>query len=196
MTDDRRRQRPAKGAGANLLSSTLCSLASATHAPMLHDSFRERVRSARRGPRRRLLPSVLCHLPSAALRAAGRLPRPGDHSVRAPPDPIPNSAVKPHRAQGTALLRVGERVVARSSQPFQGSAQRSEIGDQRSALRVRSPGLICRRRARRRARPDRRAQAGARPAAALPARRAPSCASRLASPQAQEAQTAPCALPF
>ena len=48
--------------------------------------------------------------------APGLLARPGDHSVRAPPDPIPNSAVKPHSAQGTALLRVGERVVARSGE--------------------------------------------------------------------------------
>ena len=38
--------------------------------------------------------------------------------------------MKPRRAQGTALLRVGERVVARSSQ--ESGDQRSEIRDQRS----------------------------------------------------------------
>jgi hypothetical protein len=63
-------------------------------------------------------PSVLCRLSSdrcaRGTAARGLVARPGDHSVREPPDPIPNSAVKPHRAQGTALLRVGERVVARS----------------------------------------------------------------------------------
>src|ERR671919_2901284 len=51
----------------------------------------------------------------------GPLSWPGDHSARAPPDPIPNSAVKPRRAQGTALLRVGERVVARPTQRLAGS---------------------------------------------------------------------------
>jgi hypothetical protein len=54
----------------------------------------------------------------AAGGRAGRLARPGDHSAREPPDPIPNSAVKPCCAQGTALLRVGERVVARPSEAF------------------------------------------------------------------------------
>ena len=64
------------------------------------------------GPRPESRRSVLCHLSS------GRLARPGDHSAREPPDPIPNSAVKPCCAQGTALLRVGERVVARPSEAF------------------------------------------------------------------------------
>ena len=46
----------------------------------------------------------------------GLLARPGDHSAESPPGSIPNPAVKLRRAQGTALLRVGERVVARSSE--------------------------------------------------------------------------------
>jgi hypothetical protein len=86
-------------------------------------TIRSESRAGRVGARRRHPTSVICDLIS------GLLARPGDHSVRAPPDPIPNSAVKPHRAQGTALLRVGERVVARSSQPFTG--QRTEAREQR-----------------------------------------------------------------
>ncbi len=33
---------------------------------------------------------------------------PGDHSVGVPPDPIPNSAVKPDRANGTTAQAVEE----------------------------------------------------------------------------------------
>ena len=50
------------------------------------------------------------------LRLPELLAWPGGHSAGGPPDPIPNSAVKPRRAQGTAVLTVGERVVARPSQ--------------------------------------------------------------------------------
>jgi hypothetical protein len=117
--DDRARMTEDAGAGrsagANLLSPALTSAS----APMLQASrFDQRrrpmcgARFAPTGPDVRHLTSVL----GGPGGPPGLLPRPGDHSVRAPPDPIPNSAVKPHRAQGTALLRVGERVVARSSQ--------------------------------------------------------------------------------
>ena len=41
--------------------------------------------------------------------------RPGDHSQGEPPEPIPNSAVKPLCAYGTASPLVGESVVARPS---------------------------------------------------------------------------------
>lgn len=68
------------------------------------------------GPRPEGELSDLRSLSSAPLRGRGPLARPGDHSARAPPDPIPNSAVKPRRAQGTAPKGVGERVVARSGQ--------------------------------------------------------------------------------
>jgi hypothetical protein len=73
------------------------------------------------------LSSVLCPLIS------GPLPRPGGHSAEVPPDPIPNSAVKLRRAQGTAPKGVGERVAARSSQGSRD--QRSEIRDQRPEIR-------------------------------------------------------------
>jgi hypothetical protein len=111
-------------AGADLLASDLRSRPRNSPCPTLHD-FKGGHRGADlEASRRRRLPSVICVLPSAALRGrAERLARPGDHSVRAPPDPIPNSAVKPRRAQGTALLRVGERVVARSSEAFTARAQ-------------------------------------------------------------------------
>jgi hypothetical protein len=66
----------------------------------------------RRASSRDALISDLCLLSSELL------PWPGGHSAGAPPDPIPNSAVKPRRAQGTAVLTVGERVVARPSQQF------------------------------------------------------------------------------
>jgi hypothetical protein len=46
--------------------------------------------------------------------------RPGGQSARDPPGSIPNPAVKPRSAQGTALLRVGERVAARSEQGLGG----------------------------------------------------------------------------
>ena len=49
--------------------------------------------------------------------------RPGGHSARAPPGSIPNPAVKPRSAQGTALLRVGERVAARSDQELRKKAE-------------------------------------------------------------------------
>jgi hypothetical protein len=70
------------------------------------------------------------------------LPWPGGHSAGAPPDPIPNSAVKPRRAQGTAVLTVGERVVARPSQQFQvqkNRAQRAPRKEQRSPARSPRP---------------------------------------------------------
>ena len=64
------------------------------------------------------------------------LPWPGGHGAGAPPDPIPNSAVKPRRAQGTAVLTVGERVVARPGQQF----PRPEVSDQIGAWPV-PPGI-------------------------------------------------------
>jgi hypothetical protein len=79
------------------------------------------------------LSSVLCPLIS------GPLPRPGGHSAEVPPDPIPNSAVKLRRAQGTAPKGVGERVAARSSQGSRD--QRSEIRDQRSEIRDQRPEI-------------------------------------------------------
>ena len=42
------------------------------------------------------------------LSAQGALNRSGGHSARETPDPIPNSAVKPRRADGTASQDVGE----------------------------------------------------------------------------------------
>jgi hypothetical protein len=101
--------------------------------PTLHDS-RGRRSEVRKGPdpgrhdARRIsrLFSDLCSLSSELL------PWPGGHSAGAPPDPIPNSAVKPRRAQGTAVLTVGERVVARPSQQFF-----PEIRGQRSETRWR-----------------------------------------------------------
>ena len=79
----------ATGLTARCLFSGICSLSSETHARKLHENARTE---------------------------SELLIRPGDHSVRAPPGSIPNPAVKPHSAQGTALLRVGERVVARSDE--------------------------------------------------------------------------------
>jgi hypothetical protein len=142
MTDVRcqKAAAPADPAAASLLISDLCSSTSEPHAPKLHDS--RKLDDGSRGPRapapgspRRHLPSVLCPLrPCGPL---GRLARPGDHSAREPPDPIPNSAVKPCCAQGTALLRVGERVVARPSEAFKRpeGPQRSEVRGQRSEIR-------------------------------------------------------------
>jgi hypothetical protein len=68
------------------------------------------------GPDQEARPPGFAPAPCPLASGLGPLSRLGDHSVRAPPDPIPNSAVKPHRAQGTALLRVGERVVAKPGQ--------------------------------------------------------------------------------
>jgi hypothetical protein len=142
MTDVRcqKAAAPADPAAASLLISDLCSSTSEPHAPKLHDS--RKLDDGSRGPRapapgspRRHLPSVLCPLrPCGPL---GRLARPGDHSAREPPDPIPNSAVKPCCAQGTALRRVGERVVARPGEAPKRPAgpQRSE-GGQRSEVRA------------------------------------------------------------
>jgi hypothetical protein len=110
--------------------------------PTLHDS-RGRRSEVRKGPdpgrhdARRIsrLFSDLCSLSSELL------PWPGGHSAGAPPDPIPNSAVKPRRAQGTAVLTVGERVVARPSQQFfpEFRGQRSEIRDQMAEDKARAP---------------------------------------------------------
>jgi hypothetical protein len=101
-TEDRRWRGPSPGRG-RLLISDLRSLAL--------DPMPQASRTPRISPTRRRAQVAAGPL-TAALAPLSRL---GDHSVRAPPDPIPNSAVKPHRAQGTALLRVEERVVARSS---------------------------------------------------------------------------------
>ena len=91
-----------------------------------------RVRAPAAGSPRRLLTSDL--RPPRPCGPLGRLARPGDHSAREPPDPIPNSAVKPCCAQGTALRRVGERVVARPGEAPERPAgpQRSEVRCQRS----------------------------------------------------------------
>jgi hypothetical protein len=84
-----------------------------------------------------LIPAGMMHVASAVCSlicslSSELLPWPGGHSAGAPPDPIPNSAVKPRRAQGTAVLTVGERVVARPSQQFF-----PEIRGQRSETRWR-----------------------------------------------------------
>ena len=44
--------------------------------------------------------------PSGTARTQASLP--GDHSVGVPPDPIPNSAVKPDRADGTIAQAMEE----------------------------------------------------------------------------------------
>src|SRR4051794_41828026 len=51
---------------------------------------------------------------STPLPPPGTPARPGGHSAGAPPDPVPNSAVKPRRAHGTASQDAGERVAAGS----------------------------------------------------------------------------------
>src|SRR3954471_1685411 len=49
--------------------------------------------------------------PAGPPRAGPGTPaRPGGHSAGAPPDPVPNSAVKHRRAHGTASQDAGERV--------------------------------------------------------------------------------------
>jgi hypothetical protein len=113
-TEDRRWRGPSPGRG-RLLISDLRSLAL---DPMPQASRTPRISPTRRRAQVAAGPLI------AALAPLSRL---GDHSVRAPPDPIPNSAVKPHRAQGTALLRVGERVVAKPGERRQDRARRSEI---------------------------------------------------------------------
>jgi hypothetical protein len=135
---------PAEPAAANLLISDLWSLTSAPHAPsfttpgqgqgpgigrreVTRPGLQTRGRGHRAPALQPHLSSVLCPLIS------GPLPRPGGHSAEVPPDPIPNSAVKLRRAQGTAPKGVGERVAARSSQGSRD--QRSEIRDQRPEIR-------------------------------------------------------------
>jgi hypothetical protein len=119
---------PARSAGGQPsdLRSLLFDLRA--HAPKLHD-FRAGSKGADvKAHLRRLLTSDFC--PLRPFGPLGRLARPGDHSAREPPDPIPNSAVKPCCAQGTALRRVGERVVARP-----GEASKRPEGPQRSEVR-------------------------------------------------------------
>jgi hypothetical protein len=141
---------PAEPAAANLLISDLWSLTSAPHAPsfttpgqgqgpgigrreVTRPGLQTRGRGHRAPALQPHLSSVLCPLIS------GPLPRPGGHSAEVPPDPIPNSAVKLRRAQGTAPKGVGERVAARSSQGSRD--QRSEIRDQRSETRDQRPEI-------------------------------------------------------
>jgi hypothetical protein len=141
---------PAEPAAANLLISDLWSLTSAPHAPsfttpgqgqgpgigrreVTRPGLQTRGRGHRAPALQPHLSSVLCPLIS------GPLPRPGGHSAEVPPDPIPNSAVKLRRAQGTAPKGVGERVAARSSQGSRD--QRSEIRDQRSEIRDQRPEI-------------------------------------------------------
>ena len=45
---------------------------------------------------------------STTLRETARAPLPGGYSVGVPPDPIPNSAVKPDRANGTIAQAMEE----------------------------------------------------------------------------------------
>jgi hypothetical protein len=69
--------------------------------------------------------AILCHL---LLRP---LARPGGHSAEVPPDPIPNSAVKLRRAQGTAPGRggrAGRRQVEPGVRRQMAEAQGSDIG--------------------------------------------------------------------
>jgi hypothetical protein len=117
------------------LQDWLCSLLSSGPARCKPCPDASRSKGQRRQDARRIQPvcplsSVLCPLNFELLAW------PGGHSAGAPPDPIPNSAVKPRRAQGTAVLTVGERVVARPSQQF-----RPEVREQRSDRALPAPRL-------------------------------------------------------
>jgi hypothetical protein len=82
--------------------------------------------------------AILCHL---LLRP---LARPGGHSAEVPPDPIPNSAVKLRRAQGTAPGRggrAGRRQVEPGVRRQMAEAQGSDIGRPMTRDRPPSPGV-------------------------------------------------------
>ena len=63
----------------------------------------------------RCLRPPLVRKPAPESQPRGRWPLGwfGGHSAWEPHDPIPNSTVKPRRAQGTAVLTVGEQVAAK-----------------------------------------------------------------------------------